>query len=99
MSKKYYIRVNHPDLICSDNYQTDSLARGIIKVITESYRYPNSLVELTNDSDTRLLGSYSNGNYSWQYELTQLDWQTWINYKLDKKKQAKIGSNLYMETA
>jgi hypothetical protein len=99
MSEKYYIQVNHPDLICSDNYQTDSLARGIIKVITESYRYPNSEVELSDGNDHRLLGCYSNSNYRWQYQLDHLDWQRWIDYKLDKKEQARIRSNLYMETA
>ena len=62
---------------------TDSLAKAIIALITRSRRFPNRRIDLM--AGNKLLGSYEDGKYYWQWELQNPDWQKYIQYKLKKK--------------
>ena len=62
---------------------TDSLAKAIIGLITRSRRYPQRRIDLSTGN--KLLGTYEAGEYRWQWELENPDWQKYIQYKLEKK--------------
>ena len=62
---------------------TDSLAKAVIALITRSRRYPQRRIDLSTGN--KLLGTYEDGEYRWQWELENSDWQKYIQYKLEKK--------------
>ena len=67
---------------------TDSLAKAVIALITRSRRYPKRRIDLTTgEFNDKLLGSYEDGAYRWQWELEREDWQQYIDYKLKKESK------------
>ena len=68
---------------------TDSLAKAIIALITRSRRYPNRRIDLTPSGSDTCLGTYEDGEYRWQLELENPDWQKYIQYKLEKKEASE----------
>ena len=69
---------------------TDSLATAIIALITRSRRYPNRRIDLTPSGSDKCLGTYKDGEYSWQWELENPDWQKYIQYKLKLKEITNV---------
>ncbi len=65
---------------------TDSLARAVTALITRSRRHPDKEIYLTPTGSDDCFAIYRNGEYCWQDELKNADWQQYINHKLEKKK-------------
>lgn len=66
---------------------TLSLARAVLSLIKSSRRNPQYDVDINGDDGVTLLASYSPDReqpYTWQYDLTQSDWQRYIKSKLEK---------------
>jgi hypothetical protein len=81
----YEISYYDPRLDDMIQFHTDSLAKAVIALITRSRRYPKRRIDLSLTGGNKLLGSYQDDAYCWQWELKNPDWQGYIDYKLKKR--------------